>query len=340
MQQLPVLTGVWIQAGSDGTVRVRATDLERDITTSFAADVATPGSTVAAGAELIQLLGSAPKGALRCAGDGHRFHVAWGRARFRLPAFHAEDYPDPPAVDEEGAADLPGETLTALAQVGFAASTDAARAVLQAVHVRSDAGTLTAITCNGMQVAKAVASASGWPEQAALVPAAGLALAARIFGAAENVRVAASDGTVQFSDGTVTLRLRLLEGRYPAVEDLLPKEYPTSVVIERGVLAGALERAAIVSHSAEQLHLVRLAVREDGLACRAETAEGGSGDEELEAAVSGTPIELGVNGQMLRDALRRLGGGTLRLELSGALTAMRLSGEDGPVYWQMPVRVG
>jgi hypothetical protein len=97
-------------------------------------------------------------------------------------------------VDEEGAADLPVETLAASAQVAFATSTDAARAVLQAVQVRSDAAVLTAIACNGMQVAKAVATASGWPEQTGLVPAAELGPAARIFGAAGNVRVAAAAG--------------------------------------------------------------------------------------------------------------------------------------------------
>lgn len=93
------------------------------------------------------------------------------------------------------------------------------------------------------------------------------------------------------------------------------------MVVERGVLAGALERAAVVSHAAEQLHLVRLAVRDSGLACRAETPEGGSSGKEPEATMSGESIAIGVNGQMLRAVLRRLGGRTVRLEISGPLTA-------------------
>lgn len=337
---MPVLTGIEVRARPDGSVWLRATDLERDVETSFPADVATPGATVPAGAALVQLLGSAPKGALRCTGDGRQFTVAWGRAHFKLPAFRAEEYPDPPAVDESGAVHLSGEALAALARVGFAASPDSGRPVLQGVHIRVSEAGLVALACDGMRVARAAMPGASWPEGASIVPAAGLALAAKAVGGAESIEVAAAQGSLQLGSGDTTLRLRLLEGRYPGVEDLLPKEYPTVVTIERAPLAAALERAGVVSRSAEQLHLVRLLISENGLTCRAETGEGGSGTEELEAAVTGDPIEVGVNGLLLRETLRHVGGGTVRIEVSGPLTAMRVSGEAGPVCWQMPVRVG
>ena len=337
---MAVLTGIQIEARSDGSVRLRATDLERDIETSFPADVAIPGATVPAGAALVQLLGSAPKGAVRCTGDGRQFTVVWGRASFKLPAFRAEEYPDPPAVDESGAVELSGEALAGLARVGFAATPDGARPVLQGVHLRVAEEGLVAVACDGMRVARAAMLGTAWPGSAALVPAAGLALAAKALGGAERIDVAAGQGSLQLAGGGTTLRLRLLEGRYPGVEDLLPKEYPTVLAVERAALIAALERAGIVSRSAEQLHLVRLAISPDGLTCRAETADGGSGSEEIDAAVNGDPVEVGVNGLLLRETLRHLGGATVRIEVSGPLTAMRLSGETGPTCWQMPVRVG
>ena len=232
------------------------------------------------------------------------------------------------------------EVLRALAQVGFAASGEGARPILQAVHLyRAEQG-LAALACDGTRVARATVPSAAWPEAAGLVPAAGLALAAKLLGSAEEVQVSAGRGAIQVSAGGTTLRVRLLEGRYPAVEELLPKEYPSAVAVSRAMLTVALERAGIVSRSPEALYLVRLTAHEGGLTCAADTPGGGSGREEIEAAVAGEPAEVGVNVLQLRETLRHVGGATVRIEVSGPLTAMRLSGEDGPTCWQMPVRVG
>jgi hypothetical protein len=136
---MPVLTGIHIHARPNGTVRLRASDLERDVETTMPADVATPGIALPAGAPLAQLLARAPKVALHCSSDGRQVSLAWSAANFHLPVFKSEVYPEPPAVEATDAATLPGATLSALAEAAFAASADTGRPVLQAVRLRDAA---------------------------------------------------------------------------------------------------------------------------------------------------------------------------------------------------------
>lgn len=337
---MPVLTGIHIQARPNGSVRLRANDLERDVETTVLGDVATAGIAVPAGAPLAQLLARAPNGALRCSSDGRQFSLAWSGAKFHLPVFNSDVYPEPPAVEATEAATLPGTLFSALAEAAFAASADTGRPVLQGVRLRPAEGSLVALACDGTRVARATASGVAWTLPETVVPAAGLVLAARALGAAESVRVAAGQGALELSGPETTIRLRLLEGRYPDVEALLPGEYATVIELDRSALTAALERAAVVTGSAAQLHLVRLVVGADGLSCRAEAPEGGSASEDLEASVSGDPLEIGVNGLLLREILRHIGGSRLRIELAGPVAAMRLTGKRGPVCWQMPLRLG
>ncbi len=337
---MPVLTGIHIHARPNGTVRLRASDLQRDVETAMPADVATPGIAVPAGAPLAQLLARAPKGTLRCNSDGRQFSLAWSAANFHLPVFNSVAYPEPPAVQATEAATLPGTTLSALAGAAFAASADTGRPVLQGVRLRPAEGSLVALACDGTRVARATAPGVEWTLPETVVPAAGLVLAARALGTAGAIRVVAGQGALEMSGPETTIRLRLPEGRYPDVEALLPGEFATVIELDRSALTAALERAAVVSGSAAQLHLVRLVVGAEGLSCRAEAPEGGSANEDLETSVSGDPLEIGVKGLLLRESLRHVGGSRLRIELAGPVAAMRLTGERGPVCWQMPLRLG
>jgi DNA polymerase-3 subunit beta len=343
---LPVLTGILLETGED-RLTLTATDLDLGIRTATAAQVTAAGAVVLPARYLNEIVRRIPGGELtfRSEGDDPTVHLAWRRSRFTIQGFAADQFPPFPTFPGQAATFVPNRLADAVRHTVFAASTDAARPVLTGVELFVDADEFRALATDGTRVAHHCSRVDreDWSAaQRLLVPARGLAEALRILDGDEQGSLAVLDNHLLLDLTDTRLAIRLLDGRYPAVLELLPKSYPTVARLSRQDLYDACERVSLIADAAERLYAVTLSTGTDRVRLTAQSPEVGRAEEEIEARVEGPELVVGFNARMLLDGLRHADGEQVLLELSGPLTAARLRRPDDEsfVYLQMPVRIG
>jgi DNA polymerase-3 subunit beta len=343
---MPVLTGVLVNASSEDVTLV-ATDLELGIRCRIAADVAEPGAMVLPAHYLTEMVRRIPGGEISWQAEPDRAisQLRWQRSEFTIHGFAADQYPSFPVFPKEGVTFQRQLLRDALRNTVFAASADAARPALAGVELVLADGDMRALATDGMRVAlhRSNPGRTSWEQgQRLLVPARALQEVARCLEGEGEGRLAVQESQLLLDLGDTQIAVRLLEGRYPAVLDLLPKEYPTTVLVARDAFYAACERVSLVADSPERLHAVTMSVAGDRLSLAARSPEVGEASEVVSAEVTGPELTVGFNARLLLEGLRHMEGDEVLLELSGPLSAARLRrpGDEGFLYMLMPVRIG
>jgi len=228
---------------------------------------------------------------------------------------------------------------------------DAFTSVAVAAAQRPDRPILTAVDCrNGRLIAsdgfRAASQLCGFYADRSLpIPSAfGKLLArARMDGAAQARYQVVGSGKdaratyLEVSKGPLRLACRLVEGRYPVVENFLPKTYNTAVQIELAGFIAAMEAGAAVT-GREQHYAVAVTALPDRCVMVAKGEDGQTFRTEIPAGLSGPPIAVALDGRILTEMLRRFCGHWLTIGFSGVETAARFSCDtDSLTCWQMPI---
>lgn len=302
---LPILSSILLES-EFGRLTLTATDLELGISTTLAARVDAPGRTAIPARLLADYVAQLPAEPLQLTLDGarHRARVTCGRFIANLAASDPEEFPAFPATDESRAVDLDANRLReALERVVFAAARDNSRPVLTAVLFDFGPEGLTLAAADGLRLARVrLPEAAGDPRQL-LVPARAVAECARLLSGAEAVRLLATpdDRGIYLATKDTRLFTRLVEGRFPDLEKVIPKDWRTRVTVEAaslrqtvrvaGLFGGGDARPVLLDASPGQL---RLLARGD---------ETGDAKSELPATLEGEPQAVALNTRLLADLL-------------------------------------
>jgi len=346
---MPVLTGMLLEAEA-GSLRLTATDLELTSRAEIPAEVQEPGRVVVPARLLTEIVRRIPSPRVELYSDPERADalLRWDRSEFRLHGFGADQFPEPPSPPQ-------GATYTAFQKGGlrdtlrhtaFAAAAEAGgRPILTGVELTVLEGDYRAVATDGMRVAYfRTSERSDWAQ--------GLAITLPSRGVDEIVRtIEAADGDGEFCAhdshffvraGGVEVAVRVLEGRFPAILDLVPKQFPTSVRVDAGELRDAGERVALVTDAPDRLHAITLVVTTSGVEVRARSPEVGEAHESVAGSCEGPDVEFAVNARMLLEGLRHIGDGEVNMEFSGPQSLARIRRLDDVKlqYMQMPLRIG
>src|SRR5690606_4255199 len=114
--------------------------------------------------------------------------------------------------------------------------------------------------------------------------------------------------------GDIRFTSKLIDGRFPEYQRVIPARPPKQINADRDVLRAALQRAAILSN--EKYRGIRLAARTGVLTLQSHNPEQEEAEEELEITYEGEEIEIGFNVNYLLDALAAIDGGEVELGLT------------------------
>jgi DNA polymerase-3 subunit beta len=132
---------------------------------------------------------------------------------------------------------------------------------------------------------------------------------------------------------------KLVEGKFPDYNRVIPKTLKNSVTLGRAPLLSSLQRAAILT--SEKFKAVRVNVEPGMLRLSASNAEQEEAKEELEVDYSGDAVEIGFNVTYLIDALANSNAEMVKLELqdSSSSALFTLPDQPGFKYVVMPMRI-
>jgi len=310
-QTLPILGNLLLSV-SDGQVLIRGTDLELEIGTLVGVDSDEDGEVTVPARKFVDICRALPEGArVRVRADQERVLVSSGRSRFSLSTMPAGDFPSL----ELGEARLSLEVSSAvlkrmLEKTAFAMAQQDVRYYLNGVMLELGSRVLTAVATDGHRLATMTeAVETGIVEEDArrqvILPAKTVVELKRLLALQEeSVRVELSDRTLRVSFGGTVLVSKLVDGRYPEYDRVIPRDLARKAVLNRDVLRAALQRAAILS--SEKYKGVRVSFTSGTLGLQAHNPEKEQADDEIEMEYDGDSVVIGFNVAYIVDVLQAI----------------------------------
>jgi DNA polymerase III subunit beta len=346
---IPILSNVLLRA-EDGGLRLKATDLDIEVTETIPADVSQPGSTTVPAHVIYDIVRKLPDGAqvsLEMTGDMGQMQIRSGRSRFLLQSLPESDFPDLAAGELPHRFTLPaGDLKRLIDKTQFAISTEETRYYLNGIyfHTLETGGqtVLRAVATDGHRLARvelaAPAGSEGMP--GVIVPRKAVAEIQKLVESAdEGVLVELSSAKVRLTFGGVVLTSKLIDGTFPDYQRVIPSGNDKLLTVEREDFAKAVDRVSTIS--SERGRAVKLAINDGRLTLSVNNPDSGSATEEIEVDYDSTPIDIGFNARYLLDITGQLDGDTALFKLAdpGSPTVIQDREGAAALYVLMPMRV-
>jgi DNA polymerase-3 subunit beta len=345
----PILANVLLKA-ADGTLDLRATDLDIEVTESVPAMVSTAGTTTVPAYTLYEIVRKLADGAevrLETEG-GEQMLLSSGRSRFHLACLSPDSFPDLKSGTFTHEFSIPALALRELIErTQFAISSEETRYYLNGIYVHTleVAGTtlLRAVATDGHRMARAEvdapAGAVGMP--GIIIPKKTVGEVQKLLDGAEgDVTVEVSDTKIRFTVAGVVLLSKLIEGTFPDYERVTPKNNDKAMMVDRGAFATAVDRVSTIA-SDRGGKAVKLTLNEGQLELSVTNPDHGTASEELPVEFDGENFEIGFNARYLLDIIGqiRTDNAVFLFNDAGSPTLVREDGEPRALYVLMPMRV-
>jgi DNA polymerase III subunit beta len=305
---LPILSGILIQASTDGLV-LSSFDYEVSSQTEIQADVEEPGTVLVSGRLLAEIAGRLPNAPVRVTTDESRISVTCGSASFTLLSMPVEEYPSIPEIGMESGVVPAEEFATAVAQVAVAASRDDVTPVITGVQLEVRENHLSLVATDRYRVAVREIDWDGGSVAVedtvtALVPARTLQEIGKTFGHSGTISVAITSRDdrelIAFSADKKTVTSLLIKGNFPPVRRLFPDTVENYAVMNTADLIEATRRVALVL---EREAALRYSFSADGLNLEAIGSEQAQASETIDAILTGEDTVVSLKPQFLLDGL-------------------------------------
>lgn len=346
---IPILSNVLIEAASDGTLKVMATDLDLQVVESFSAvSVESPGAITVSAHLLFDIARKLPDGSqVSLETADNRMTVKAGRSRFSLPTLPRDDFPVIVEGDLPTSFELPAATLAQLIdRTRFAISTEETRYYLNGIFIHVTDEELRAAATDGHRLARFTIArpdgAEGMPD--VIVPRKCVAELRKLLEEAldTNVLVDLSASKIRFTMGGesgVVLTSKLIDGTFPDYSRVIPTGNDKLLKLDPKSFWEGVDRVATIA--TEKTRAVKMALENDKVTLSVTSPDNGTAAEEVPASYSSAGFEIGFNANYLKDILGQIDGDTVELHLAdaGAPTLIRQDDKSPALYVLMPMRV-
>ncbi|WP_321343582.1 DNA polymerase III subunit beta [Breoghania sp.] len=345
---IPILSNVLLRADG-GELRLKATDLDLEISETVPAMVEAPGATTVPAHMLYDIVRKLPEGSqvvMETSSDQTTLEIRAGRSRFALQMLPEADFPDLTAGDFTHSFEVPAADFRKLIdRTQFAISTEETRYYLNGIYfhtVDADGPRFRAVATDGHRLAQAEvpapAGAVGMP--GIIVPRKTVGEIQKLLDEPEaNVAIELSETKIRLTTGPVVLTSKLIDGTFPDYGRVIPQGNDKELRLERDEFERAVDRVSTIS--SERGRAVKLAMSEGRMVLTVNNPDSGSATEELVVEYDAEPIEIGFNSRYLLDIANQLTSDTaiFRLADPGSPTLVQNSTADDTLYVLMPMRV-
>ena len=341
---LPILANVLMRKNGP-SVEFTTSDLEIQVRTSaeLGGDAGTLATTVGA-RKLIDILKSLPADqVVTLSSNQNKLTLSGGKSRFTLQTLPADDFPlVNESVDFGPTFSVPQKTLKGLInQVHFAMAVHDIRYYLNGILFVAEGKTLTLVATDGHRLALAQAQLeTDIPKQEVILPRKTVLELQRLLKDEDTpIELRFAGNQAKFSFSGMEFVTKLVEGKFPDYNRVIPKNHKNSVTLGRAPLLASLQRAAILT--SDKFKGVRVNIEPGTLRIASSNAEQEEAKEELEIDYGGDTIEVGFNVTYLMDALGNISTDMVKLELQDGNSSALLTVPEQPgfKYVVMPMRI-
>ncbi len=306
---LPILSNVLLEKKGE-RLTLLATDIEIQITTVTEGATGDGDGAVTVGARKLQeILRSLPDTAeISLLLEDKRLQVRAGRSRFSLQTLPADDFPRMTLTegDTRQFQMTQKDFRQLLGKTQYSMAAQDVRYYLNGLLLLVDGKELRAVATDGHRLAYAsVAIDTELPRQELILPRKTvLELNRLLVDSDEPLNITLASNQVRFAFGSVVLVSKLIDGKFPDYERVVPAALRNHMTIDRQTLMQAMQRAAILTN--EKFRGIRVVLGDNSLKLIAANAEQEEAQEEIEVNYSGEAIDVGFNVSYLLDVLNNV----------------------------------
>jgi DNA polymerase-3 subunit beta len=341
---LPILANVLIRK-TGSQIEFTTSDLEIQVRTvaEFDGDASNYATTVGA-RKLIDILRALPNDqAVTLTSNQNKLMLQGGKSRFTLQTMPSDDFPlVQEAADFGPAFSVPQKTLKLLInQVHFAMAVHDIRYYLNGILFVAEGKSLTLVATDGHRLALAQSNLDvEIPKQEVILPRKTVLELQRLLKDEDTpIEMRFAGNQAKFSFSGMEFVSKLVEGKFPDYNRVIPKNHKNHVTLGRAPLLSSLQRAAILT--SEKFKGVRVNIEPGTLRIASSNAEQEEAKEELEIDYNGDTIEIGFNVTYLMDALANMSQEMIRIELqdTNSSALITVPEQAGFKYVVMPMRI-
>lgn len=347
-QTLPILSNVLLSLNAQ-QLSLTATDLEVELVGRVGVDdVKQAGAITVPARKLVDICKSLPENeTVNLTLEKDRLLLKSGRSRFVLATLSADDFP---AVEDEPAAysfTLPESALRHLIEkTYFAMAQQDVRYYLNGILFHVNSEVLEMVATDGHRLAKCTQAGSTISVEKdiqVIVPRKGIMELMRLLSHTEgDVTVHIGEHNIRVVSDAFTFTSKLIEGRFPDYQRVIPRKPAHSVLVDRQTLKQALTRVAILSH--DKYRGVRLVFEENTLQIFTHNSEKETAEEALTIDYPHPALEVGFNVTYIQDVLGAISSPLARISFTDAGSSVLIEGHEenstcDALYVIMPMRL-
>jgi DNA polymerase III subunit beta len=310
----------------DNTLKITATDLETTLVMTLEPSMSDePGKVTIPAKLLLDFLKYLPDAPITFTIDPNTLgiEILSSEGKYKLTGHNAEDYPELPVLSETLEFDLASGILAdGITKTVFATGNDELRPAMGGVFFDIMPDYLTFVATDAHKLvryrrndAKPGVSASF------IIPRKPLNVLKNLLLSEDTtIKVEYNVTNAAFSYDGVKLYSRLIEGRYPAYEAVIPKDNPNHLTVDRSLFISSVKRLSPFAN--QSTHQVRLRISGQELLMNAEDIDySNEGVERLQCSYSGEDMEIGFNSRFLLEMVSNLESPEILFQLSGPTRA-------------------
>jgi DNA polymerase-3 subunit beta len=342
-QTLPVLANVLLSAKGN-VLSLTATDTEIELQTTVSVDVDEEGDITVPARKLLDICKALPSEALI---DlhlvDHKMKIKSGKSRYVLSTLSADEFPLSAEVTNATAIDVPSKLLhDAIKRTSFSMALQDVRFYLNGLLLEVSSNALRCIATDGHRLAFsscAVECSLDDPIRAIIPRKSVLELAKLITPDVEDISLLFSQNFLRVSLDNLTLTTKLIDGRFPDYNRVIPLDCDKELIIDKTLLTQVLSRASILSNG--KYRGIRLKFADNTLSISTNNPEQEEASDELDISYSDTPIDIGFNVSYLLEALNKVETENVKLFLKDGNSSCLISPFDSndTKYVVMPMRL-
>ena len=344
----PILSNFVIRTmeGEVSKVEFSSTDYELSLVEQVEAEITEPGSICVNAKKVFDIVKELQDEDVKIRSTEQLWiHITCGSSEMRLPSVEVGLYPQTVLEDLPQSVTISVDDLKQCIDMTlFAAITNESRRNLMGVCLSSTSDQQTRwLSTDGhrlAQILKSVDDLNFSEDQEVIVPRKALTEVRRtadLFG--QTVVISFDERVMQFTGGRISFKTRLIEGKFPNCDPIIPKDNTMEIIVNRESFINSLR--IVSSISSEKLRPVKLLISQGVLKLESEKADYGEVVDEIEIGYEGDPFQIGFNSRYLLDVLVVIESEDIKLECKNSMspTIIKSTVDESFLSVIMPLRV-
>lgn len=316
---LPILDNFLFEI-KENELTISASDLETAMSNKMTIQSKEEGMIAIPAKLLLDILKSLPEQPLTFSVDAKTMaiEISSDYGKYKLNGQNGEEFPKAPLMENPKSLVIQSDSLSkAINKTLFATGNDDMRPVMSGVFFEIHEDSMRFVATDAHKLVRYSRNDVGSDSPASfIVPKKPLNLIKGSIGSQKTeVRIEYNENNAQFTFENVTLMCRLIEGKYPNYEAVIPKENPFKLTIDRLDLLSSTKRVSIFAN--KTTHQVRLRMGGSELNISAEDLDfANEAQERLTCTYVGDDMEIGFNSRFLQEMLSNLNSENVNIEMS------------------------